>query len=69
MGTLPYLVRQGIQAQTLMPNNKIDIAANYHPYLETMDSFLQGELPPALYLDEFHWLFCSMENAGKILQK
>jgi hypothetical protein len=51
-----------------MPDNKIDIAATYHPYLETIDTSLNGELPPALYLDELHWLFYNMEKIEKLIK-
>jgi hypothetical protein len=57
-----------MQAQLLMPDNKIDIAATYHPYLETIDTSLNGELPPALYLDELRWLFYNMEKIEKLIK-
>jgi hypothetical protein len=42
----------------VMKNHQIDIAATYHPYLETIEMPLKGELPLAGYLDEMHWLLC-----------
>lgn len=60
MGTLPYIIREGIQAELLMPSYTIDTAAIFEPYLETIDTPLKGELPPALYLDELHRLLSNM---------
>jgi hypothetical protein len=55
LSTIPYIVRQGVQAEMMMTNYQIDIAANSEPYLETIDTPLKGELPTALYMDELYW--------------
>ena len=60
LGTLPYIVRQGLQAKMLMPDYKVDTAYMFGRYLETIDTALKGDLPAALYLDEFHCLFYNM---------
>ncbi len=65
LGTLPYIFRQGIQAQTLMPEHKIDIASRFSPYLETFDTPLKGALPLSLYLDELHWILVALMNRNK----
>lgn len=65
MSTLPYIARQGLQAGLVMKNYQIDIAATYHPYLETIETSFKGELPLALYLDEIHWLLCCMDRVER----
>jgi hypothetical protein len=62
LGTLPYIVRQGIQAKLLMPNYKVDTASIFEPYLETIETTLKGALPAALYLDELHWFFVNLHK-------
>ena len=61
-GTLPYIIRQGLQAQYYLPDYQLDICAPDYPYLETIDTPLKGNLPASLYLDELHWLLETLSS-------
>ena len=66
LGTMPHIVRQGVQAELLMLRTTIDVASRFVPYLETCETTLKGELPLSLYLDELHWLVVNLSKLAKL---
>lgn len=64
ISTLPYIIRQGLQAKLHLPEIDADIAAYSHPYLETIDTPLKGELPLSLYMDELYWFLFVKSQFG-----
>lgn len=60
--TLPYIIRQGLQAKYYLPDYQLDICAADYPYLETLNTPLKGRLPASLYLDELHWLLETLSS-------
>jgi len=69
LGTLPHILRQGLQAQKLFVGKKIDISSEYKPFYETIDTPYEGKLPADLYLDELHWLINNLAVEEEKLKK